>query len=453
MSSKKLLSAYKTLVFGNTIISDFEKRTFLLVTHISLIIAFVGIFIDIFAGFSTELTITTAVAFFLLLFMHIGVRNTGHYNFFTVLFVFLSVAAMSTLWFLNGGYNGNTSLLIYVYFIVAISILPQKLRFKTYLLYSAMVITLILIQNNYPELITRYKNEQQRVLDLSIGFLIYLAFAYNTQNQIMKNFTFEQEKVRIKNKQLKELIGKLNEAKTKLEDAFHWTNELNNSKDRFIAVLSHDLRSPFQGILGMAKMLNDEYDVLPDEEKKYYIQRLTSSLDKHYAFMEELLLWGRMQRNSVSLYIDEVNVKDLIVNSVSVFAAMAADKKIKIETSCEDNLNEKMDRELISVVIRNLVSNAIKFSPVNSTVKIEASHKPIGLQISVVDNGVGILEEDLEKLFKIEETFSTKGTAGETGSGLGLILCSEILRKHGGSIIVHSREDKGSVFTMQLPGR
>lgn len=453
MNYRKLLNSYKRFVFGNNFFPEFERRIFLLVMHIAVLIALFGVFVDIALGFPPELILATLAAFFVLLFFHIKARNSKSFRVYIVVFFIVAVLVVCALWFLNSGYDGNTTLLLFMLFIVVLTVLPKSMRLTAYITFSVTGAVLMAVQHFYPQSIVSYYSQEQRFLDLLIGLLVYLAFAYKIHSAMLRNFSFEQEKVKLRNKQLGNLNKKLNEKNKQYEESLAKVNELNMSKDRFIAVLSHDLRSPYQGIMGMAKLLQNDYDELSDKEKKQCLRNLNQSLDKHYQFMEELLLWGRMQRNTVSLYIEEVNVRELLMNAVSVFTNNASEKKIKLELQCGNLLTAHMDRDLMSVVIRNLISNAIKFSQVGSIIKIEAVRMIVGVQISVADSGVGILEEDLERLFKMDESFSTTGTGGESGSGLGLMLCSEILKKHNGSIMVQSKEGKGSVFMIQIPDK
>ena len=184
---------------------------------------------------------------------------------------------------------------------------------------------------------------------------------------------------------------------------------------------------------------------------RYYVSQINRTLEKLYAFLEQLLLWGRIQKNGLTLNYESCVVKELLAISISPLTASATKKKIEIELLCDDELTLTLDIERISIVLRNLISNAIKFSPVGSKIIISAYIENTDLLISVIDEGVGMTEELLEKIFKIDKIISTIGTDGELGSGMGLILCNDILKKHNGKISVQSKEGKGSTFTISLP--
>lgn len=145
------------------------------------------------------------------------------------------------------------------------------------------------------------------------------------------------------------------------------------------------------------------------------------------------------------------NVKELIAESLSPLAISASKKKLIIELLCDDELIFNLDKERISIVLRNLISNAIKFSPVGNKITLTAVSENDELKISVIDYGIGMSEDYINKLFKLDEIVSSTGTDGELGSGMGLILCNDILKKHNGKISVQSKEGKGSTFTIALP--
>jgi signal transduction histidine kinase len=450
MNWKKIKDKCKEITFGNFADFDVQKRVFLLITQISIVIAIIGVIANVVLGLSIVLSLTTILGLLALIYFNRQVRKLGLKSFHTIGFFILSVVIFSVLWFYNGGYDGNNGVLMFVYFIVVITILPSKYRFYAFVVYGVMILGLVTLQFLNPELITPYKFEHQRFIDISVGYFLYLILAYTIQNTIIKNYELERETVKQKNDKLNELINQLNETNIKLEESIKSVEELNSSKDRFITVLSHDLRSPFHGLLGISKILESDYDLFSNQEKKFYLSQMNTSLDKLYSFLEELLLWGRIQRNTLKLVFEECSVEKLINSSISPLSISAAKKKLSIEVKCESDLTFVLDKETISIVLRNLISNAIKFSPIGCKIKVTAQKRSNELEVSVIDEGIGITPENLSKLFRVDENISTQGTDGELGSGMGLILCNDIIKKHNGSISVKSKEGRGSTFTITL---
>jgi two-component system, sensor histidine kinase and response regulator len=447
-----MFEKYKNFVFGNELTFDLQKRIFLLITHLSILIGLVGIIINIILGLEIFLTVVTILTVLIVIYFHIKVRNSKFNFYYALTFFLTSIIVFSLLWFYNGGYNGNTIVLFFVYYVAIVTILPAKLRFFSFIVYALLILTLMLGHFYFPGLVSDYGTQPNRFIDLIIGYLLYLILAYNIQNIILKNYEKDREHINIQNEQLNTLVEKLNDVNNKLELSFKKVNELNSTKDRFITVLSHDLRSPFQGLLGITKTLEANFSSFSDDEKQFYIIQVNHSLDKLYAFLEQLLLWGRIQRTSLMLSYTRGNVKEVIDQTLSVLSETASKKKILIDINCPDSLISEFDKEMLSVVLRNLLSNAIKFSPVGSWIKITAKLDNDELKISVADNGVGISDESINKLFNLDENFSTIGTDNEQGSGMGLILCNDIIKKHNGKISVQSKEGKGSTFTIIIPG-
>lgn len=451
MKPEILFSRYKNFVFGTDDSFDVQKKIFLLITHTTLIIAFTGIVTNIILGLEASLTIVTIAAFLLVLYLHTYVRRNQLDTKFAIIFFLISVFTFSYLWFFNAGYNGNTAVLIFVYFIVIVTILPVRYRIISFIVYSIMIVGLVTIQFMYPDLITHYDTEEQRYIDLALGYFLYLILAFVIQNTILKNYDDERRKGQAQNIQLNELNLQLSESNNKLEESVKRVEELNASKDRFITMLSHDLRSPFHGLLGLSRVMKEEYDSFPEIERKYIIHQLNQSIEKMYAFLEEVLLWGRLQRGVVKPKYAVENIYSLLEQIISVHEQTILKKGLHVNLNCSKELNSNIDKELLSVVIRNLLSNAIKFSLSGKAISIEAKETENKLLLTVADSGIGITPKTQSRLFKIDEIITTKGTEGETGSGMGLILCVDILKKLDGKISVQSVEGEGSVFTVELP--
>jgi PAS domain S-box-containing protein len=233
--------------------------------------------------------------------------------------------------------------------------------------------------------------------------------------------------------------------------------EANAAKDKFFSIIAHDLKSPFNSILGFSEMLKDDVLNLRIDEIKHYANLIHSSAYHTYLLLENLLEWSRMQRGQISFSPRSVILDQLISDEFQVMNNNAMQKKISLICDIPKKLIVVADENMLSNIIRNLVSNAIKFTPKEGLVKVSAGAHDGFVHISVSDNGVGIKPEAIEKLFKIETSFTTRGTENEKGTGLGLLLCKEFIEKHGGKIWIESGPDsylgegKGSKFTFTIP--
>jgi len=232
--------------------------------------------------------------------------------------------------------------------------------------------------------------------------------------------------------------------------------ELNVTKDKFFSIISHDLRSPFNSILGLTNLLDTRYDIWDDEKKKAYIKRLKNEACMTYKLLDNLLEWARIQTQRMPFNPQKYLLQELVKDEICLLEELAANKNIKVNRiTCQEEYLVHADKNMISTVFRNLFSNAVKFTPENGSINISCQkffvkNQKQYVQIAVTDSGVGITEEQLQKLFKLEGLVSTKGTAGEIGTGLGLILCKEFVDMHGGILDIKSQKGKSSTFTVSL---
>ena len=227
--------------------------------------------------------------------------------------------------------------------------------------------------------------------------------------------------------------------------------KINVSKDNFMAMLSHDLRAPFTSILGFSEILINETN-LSDKEKAEYLSYINDSSQNQLQLINDLLDWSRLQTDKLKIEQHRVNAQSMVFNCVSSLTGNAIRKNIDIKVNIPGNLHISVDERLLTQVITNMLGNAIKFSHEETTVEISANIYNEKLsELIVKDEGVGISEEGKEKLFKIGKIFSTEGTKGERGTGLGLALAKQIIEKHGGDIWFYSNVGKGSEFHVTLP--
>ena len=227
--------------------------------------------------------------------------------------------------------------------------------------------------------------------------------------------------------------------------------QLNADKDRFISILGHDLKNPFNNILGFSEILTDEIESLNKDEINDIAKNINKSAQITNKLLENILMWARIQQGKIPFKPQNLSFRDICRDTLDVFNPNANVKGITINYSATDKINVFADIDMLKTVLRNLVSNSIKFTNNGGAIKISAKQTHSEITISVSDNGIGIESDDLTKLFDISQVLTTTGTAKETGTGLGLLLCKEFVEKHGGKIWVESEEGKGSDFKFTLP--
>jgi PAS domain S-box-containing protein len=227
--------------------------------------------------------------------------------------------------------------------------------------------------------------------------------------------------------------------------------QLNIDKDRFIAILGHDLRSPFSGLLGLSELLRGNIRKFDIDEIEVFANYINSSAQITYNLLENLLIWGRSQSGRIPFNPQRINFTEICKDVIQLFNSTITAKNITVNHSVTEEITVFADVEMFKTIMRNIVSNAIKFSNKNGAINIFTERTKSSLTISVMDNGVGIKPENLPKLFDISQIHTTVGTAEEEGTGLGLLICKEFVEKHGGKIAVESMVGEGSRFYFTLP--
>jgi PAS domain S-box-containing protein len=227
--------------------------------------------------------------------------------------------------------------------------------------------------------------------------------------------------------------------------------QLNIDKDRFISILGHDLKSPFNNLLGLSEVLREDLRKLDTDQIEDIANNINKSARSTYNLLEDILMWARTQQGKIPFKPQNLRFSDICKNILEILNPSAEVKRITINYLAPDEINIYADIDMLKTVLRNFVSNAIKFTNIGGAIKIGAEENSGNVTISVSDNGVGISPDNLSKLFDISQVLTTPGTAKETGTGLGLLLCKEFVEKHGGKIWAESEEGKGSEFKFTLP--
>ena len=245
------------------------------------------------------------------------------------------------------------------------------------------------------------------------------------------------------------------DAMTMLEKSQHDLEELNAKKDKFFSIIAHDLRGPFGAISGLSDLLNKNYSQLSEPEIKNYLELLNQSSQNVFKLLENLLAWAKTQTGRIVFNPESLNLYDIAQETIKMLGVSAENKSIQIQNKIPVDICLKADKNMLLTIFRNFVTNAIKYTHRNGLIElgsvIETNESIKLVKIWIKDNGVGIPEDKIHKIFKIEENYTTKGTEKEKGSGLGLILCKEFIDKHQGQTWVESVKNQGSTFFFTLP--
>ncbi len=228
---------------------------------------------------------------------------------------------------------------------------------------------------------------------------------------------------------------------------------LNKTKDKFFSIIAHDLRNPFNAIMGFSDMLCKDFHEMDDKQKLGVLELINLSSESAFNLLDNLLQWARTQTDKIKYNPEQFRLKDVVNQVIDLQAILAEKKLIRLENKVPETVFVFADKNMIHTVIRNIISNAIKFSHKGGKVTISAVLNDDMVEVVISDRGIGMSRENLNMLFRIDTYYSTEGTSGESGTGLGLIISKEFIEKNNGRIKATSKEGEGTVFSFTLmPG-
>ncbi|MDM8536769.1 hybrid sensor histidine kinase/response regulator [Desulfobacterales bacterium HSG17] len=316
---------------------------------------------------------------------------------------------------------------------------------------------LVLLDIMMPEIdgfeVCRRLKENHETNDIPIIFISALTstddklkgFESGGVDYITKPFQKEEVLARVNaHLKLKQTQKALKTANERLETAI-------KTKDKLFSIIAHNLRGPIGSLSSALEMISEEPDILSNEESTDFFKNLSVSVNGAYNLLENLLRWSSSQRGTIKYKPVKIDLGMLVDKNIELLSGIAKEKEINLFSDIENSNIAYADEDMLMIVIQNLISNALKFTSESGEVKVSLSVKDNFFKISISDTGVGINEEDQEKLFRLDEHFTTYGTANEKGSGLGLLLCKEFIEKNNGEIWVNSKQGSGSIFTFLLP--
>ncbi len=257
--------------------------------------------------------------------------------------------------------------------------------------------------------------------------------------------------------QREELIARINnhvalsDAKRRILHQAEQIQKINRTKDRLYSVIAHDIKTPFSNISMLISTLAEGYLEPGSDEYKEIIQNISNSSQETYALLKNLLFWTRTQTGDLEMAPESVRLNELVHNALHFFKPNASKKSITLHMDVPEDLMMRADRNMMQSILQNLVSNAIKFTDDGGDVRITARKKVNNVVIEVQDNGVGITEENMKKLFVDEGQVTTRGTNDEKGSGLGLLLVKDFVQRNNGMLELESKPDEGTTFTLIFP--
>lgn len=291
------------------------------------------------------------------------------------------------------------------------------------------------------------------VLTLFAGLFLLLRKVHSQKSELQKaKEELEHNLIELKSsktvleRQAFDLAG-LAEKESALAEKLHYEVGV---KDRFFSIISHDLKSPFTALLGMTEMMSEMADNLSKEKLVEYAKNINESGSRIFELLQNLLEWSRLQMKGGTFEPEVIQLEDVAQECIDISVSNAMAKNIKLTNKIEDT-PAFADRYMAQALMRNLIANALKFTPSGGAVEVTCQQQDHEIQVTVSDNGVGMTADHAQKIFALDQKTSLRGTDGEIGTGLGLPLCKEMVEKCGGRIWVESTLGKGSQFHFTLP--
>lgn len=420
------------LVGDNTDYS-LEQRVFNFLCLIGLVIFFLEFNINYIIG-QTFLLFASILNFILCaIFYSIGIKRKS--NSYIIQGFALAMNFIFTINFLSGA--GSGSPIIFVYLVLLFMTILMVPRNKVVLWGSVNVITVValfLAEHFYPDLIKHpYSSDTSRVIDFVTAYIIVGVTIWVTTLFVRDNYINERNTVI--------------EANHRYELQNIQLEKLNNEKAKLFSIVAHDIRAPLTTILGFLELLN--IAELTDEEKSSMLSKLYDSTKSTSDMLVRVLNWSKIQLGGTVLEMRNIDVKASLSKELLSEIYAAKSKQISIEINLIDNIEIYADETLFGIIIRNLVNNAIKFTPEKGKIMIVSEVNDAFVTIKVIDDGIGLNQESKDNLFKLKSN-TTFGTQNEKGLGLGLILSKEFIEMQNGKIWYESNEYKGSTFAVSF---
>jgi PAS domain S-box-containing protein len=315
---------------------------------------------------------------------------------------------------------------------------------------------------DYPGIKNIVALEYRGLLDNAMREIVETSKPYDAEFEIIANDTHERKHVHSManyDSRNSVVFGVIQDITNRKKDEITLRNlnrqlkELNSTKDKLFSIIGHDLKSPFSGVVGLTDILCDNIDEFESAKIKMFLQEISSTTKNTLTFLDNLLVWAKSQTGQLEFNPEILSLESMINEVQGIFTSQLQMKKIVVSHSGCSMAKIYADRNMLQTVLRNLVSNAIKFTPEKGRIEIICRSDDKKAMITVKDNGIGMSAETREKLFDENNYHSLSGTNGETGSGLGLLICREFIERHGGGIVVLSEPGKGAEFSFGLPFR
>lgn len=431
---RKLADIWEELV-GDPASFSLENRAFNSISVVTMVLLVVLLPFNMWLGL-TAVWVMVATLLVLQAFFFYLSRYRRIYYASMLAYVIVSYITLTATFYLNSGSHGPALLLFFLTFNLLIAFSPRRQHWIWALLHLLLPVILLTKEYLHPGWITDsyYKNASNRYIDILSSYIVTLTCIYLITNYLRKNYEREKQNAEVR-------ADKIDIQNINLE-------QLNQKKDKLFSIIAHDLQSPLNSIITTLHLIA-EYE-LEEEEKKMLGDELLTLTKNTSNLLTNLLTWSKLQMDGKGVRLSQENIYEAVERVLSIQRMLADKKSVTVISRVDPNIFITADHNMLELVIRNLINNAIKFTPSGGQVEIDLRIKNDTCHLMVADNGIGIDPSQQEELFSLK-TQSTFGTNNEKGIGLGLVLCKELLALQHGELWFESVPGKGTTFYASFP--
>lgn len=432
---------YWTKLVGHPDAFNIDNRAFNGISIISIMVLLLLLPVNLFLRLP-YVSLSVLVTAALLLILYYFSRFRRQYEYSMLIYAIGSYVLLSITFFLNGGADGPSLLLFLLSFQLLIAFTPKSRHPIWVMTHIVVTASLLLIQYHYPErILGKYQSPAYRILDLSTTALVVLACMYYITVYLRSNYNRERQ-------QVEEHAAKIEEQNLRIREQYSELEKLSLEKTKLISVLGQDLRGPLNAIASVLELLTS-YPV-PEQRARELQKGLLQTTRNTSDVLSNLLLWTSRQMKGITVELQRIRLLEIMQKLVTGQQNLAEQKSITLSVDISEDIYLLADANLLELALRNVLNNALKFTGDKGLVEVIAEVGEHTAAIKVIDNGIGMMPEQMDQLFSLN-IHSTVGTNNEKGIGLGLVLTKEFIEAQGGTISAESREGFGSTFTIRMP--
>lgn len=440
MKTKTLLLLVNKII-ANDLTKPDRHYLFNLICLFAILCAFLATIVNYWAEVGKYAVLSSLLLTVAYLSLYLVTRSSKKFHIWMpILFLVITYPVLIGLWFFNAGHEGTIGYIFLIYVLGIVCIFPKAYHFPLVVLNIIVFCLLLLAEYIHPEWITPYEDSRSMIIDYGMTFAFISLFMTIILRTLVRGYDIEKNNV-LQEKSLaernSEIIARQNQE----------LQNINILKDRLFATISHDLRSPINSLKGTLSLLHNQS--LSEDELRKLTLNISDRLYHTSSLLENLLSWSNSQLGGTRIKAKKVKMASIVEICIGLYANQAQQKHISILNQVKPNHYSYVDEDMLHSIIRNLLSNSIKFTPNGGEISLRSWMDGDKAFLEIKDSGVGMDQHQLDRLFGAMHS-SSEGTASEKGIGLGLLICKDFVEKNNGQIQVQSKPDEGTIFTVSL---